>query len=83
MPIHDQGYQRYQGQRVPVGRAWWTMARMHLITAFKRRWFLLLVFAGWASLLYRIHAEEHVLCRDDRWTPYVASVPYRMFPGLW
>jgi len=44
---------------------------------------LLLVFAGWASLLYRIHAEERVLCRDDRWTPYVASVPYRMFPGLW
>ncbi|HZM94010.1 MAG TPA: ABC transporter permease subunit [Vicinamibacterales bacterium] len=51
MPIHDQGYQRYQGQRVPVGRAWWTMARMHLITAFKRRWFLLLVFAGWARFL--------------------------------
>jgi len=51
MPIHDQGYQRYQGQRVPVGRAWWTMARMHLITAFKRRWFLLLVVAGWARFL--------------------------------
>ena len=47
MPIHDQGYRRYQGRRVPVGRAWWTMARMHLITAFKRRWFLLMLFAGW------------------------------------
>jgi ABC-2 type transport system permease protein len=47
MPIHDQGYRRYQGRRVPVGRAWWTMARMHLITAFKRRWFLMLLFAGW------------------------------------
>ena len=32
---------------MPVGRAWWTMARMHLITAFKRRWFLLMLFAGW------------------------------------
>jgi ABC-type transport system involved in multi-copper enzyme maturation permease subunit len=52
MPIHDQGYQRYQGQRVPVGRAWWTIARMHLITAFKRRWFLMLLFAGWARFLF-------------------------------
>src|SRR5262245_12167590 len=47
MPIHDQGYRRYQGRRLPVGRAWWTMARMHLITAFKRRWFLMMLFAGW------------------------------------
>jgi ABC-type transport system involved in multi-copper enzyme maturation permease subunit len=51
MPIHDQGYRRYEGHRVPVGRAWWTMARMHLVTAFKRRWFLMLVFAGWARFL--------------------------------
>lgn len=47
MPIHDQGYRRYEGKRVPVGRAWWTMARMHLVTAFKRRWFLMMLFAGW------------------------------------
>jgi len=47
VPIHDQGYRRYQGHRVPVGRAWWTMARMHLVTAFKRRWFLMMLFAGW------------------------------------
>ena len=53
MPIHDQGYRRYQGQRVPVGRAWWTMARMHLITAFKRRWFLVVLFAGWVQFFVR------------------------------
>jgi protein-S-isoprenylcysteine O-methyltransferase Ste14 len=44
---------------------------------------LLLVLAGWTSLLYRIHAEERVLSRDHRWPAYVASVPYRLFPGLW
>jgi protein-S-isoprenylcysteine O-methyltransferase Ste14 len=44
---------------------------------------LLLVFAGWVSLFYRIRAEERILCRDERWTPYVARVPYRLFPGLW
>lgn len=47
MPIHDQGYRRYEGKRVPVGRAWWTMARMHLVSAFRRRWFLMMLFAGW------------------------------------
>src|SRR5262245_52385439 len=51
MPIHDQGYQRYQGHRLPVGRAWWTMARMHLVTAFKRRWFLAVVLAAWGPFL--------------------------------
>ncbi len=44
---------------------------------------LLLTLAGWISLLYRIHAEERVLSRDPRWPAYVASVPYRLLPGLW
>ena len=44
---------------------------------------LLLTLAGWMSLLYRIHAEERVLSRDPRWPAYVASVPYRLLPGLW
>src|SRR6266550_9193791 len=44
---------------------------------------LLLVLAGWTSLLYRIHAEERVLAGDQRWSPYLTSVPYRLLPGLW
>lgn len=44
---------------------------------------VLLVLAGWASLLYRIHAEERVLSQDDGWRTYVAAVPYRLLPGLW
>ena len=43
----------------------------------------LLVLAGWASLLYRIHAEERILSRDAGWANYVASVRHRLFPGLW
>ena len=43
----------------------------------------LMVMAGWASLLYRIHAEERVLSRDSRWQVYAASVRYRFLPGLW
>jgi protein-S-isoprenylcysteine O-methyltransferase Ste14 len=44
---------------------------------------LLLVFVGWASLVYRIHAEERVLSQHAEWPTYVALVRYRLFPGLW
>ena len=43
----------------------------------------LLVMAGWASLFYRIRAEERILARDPGWSNYVALVRYRLFPGLW
>jgi protein-S-isoprenylcysteine O-methyltransferase Ste14 len=38
---------------------------------------------GWASLLYRIHAEERILAQDSRWQKYVSCVPYRLVPGIW
>ena len=44
---------------------------------------VLLVIAGWLSLLYRIHAEERILSRDAGWSSYVALVRYRVLPGLW
>ena len=44
---------------------------------------VLMVMAGWASLLYRIHAEERVLSQDLRWQVYAGSVRYRLLPGLW
>ena len=43
----------------------------------------LIVMVGWASLLYRIDAEERVLSRDAAWPSYVALVRYRLLPGLW
>ena len=44
---------------------------------------ILLVVVGWASLFYRIHAEERLLSQHAEWPAYVASVSYRLFPGLW
>jgi len=44
---------------------------------------LLLVSFGWASLVYRIYAEERVLSQHAEWPAYVALVRYRLFPGLW
>jgi protein-S-isoprenylcysteine O-methyltransferase Ste14 len=43
----------------------------------------LLVMAGWASLLYRIQAEERVLVHDSGWAQYLSQVRYRIIPGLW
>jgi protein-S-isoprenylcysteine O-methyltransferase Ste14 len=44
---------------------------------------VLLVMVGWASLLYRINAEERVLSQNAGWSAYVALVRHRIFPGLW
>ena len=43
----------------------------------------LLVVAGWASLFYRIRAEERILSQDAGWSTYVALVRYRLLPGIW
>jgi len=43
----------------------------------------LLVITGWASLFYRIRAEERILSQDAGWSRYVALVRFRLFPGLW
>ncbi|PYK26087.1 MAG: hypothetical protein DME59_08700 [Verrucomicrobia bacterium] len=44
---------------------------------------LLLFLVGWASLVYRIHAEERLLSQHAEWPAYVVLVRYRLFPGLW
>ena len=44
---------------------------------------VLLVMSGWASLLYRIHAEERVLAQHKSWPVYITHVRYRLIPGLW
>jgi protein-S-isoprenylcysteine O-methyltransferase Ste14 len=44
---------------------------------------VLLVLIGWASLIYRIHAEERILSRHAEWPVYVALARYRLVPGIW
>ena len=44
---------------------------------------VLLVMVGWASLFYRIRAEERILSQNAGWSDYVALVRYRLLPGLW
>lgn len=44
---------------------------------------ILLVLLGWASLVYRIKAEERLLLQHPGWRSYAASVRWRLFPRLW
>jgi protein-S-isoprenylcysteine O-methyltransferase Ste14 len=44
---------------------------------------VLLVLTGWASLFYRIYAEERVLSNDPGWPSYAAMVRHRLVPGVW
>ena len=44
---------------------------------------IILVLIGWASLVYRILAEERVLSQHTEWPAYRSFVRYRLLPGLW
>jgi len=53
MPIHDQGYRRYEGKRTPHGRAWWIIARTQLAGAFRHRRFMWLMLFAWSPFAVR------------------------------
>jgi protein-S-isoprenylcysteine O-methyltransferase Ste14 len=44
---------------------------------------LILVAVGWASMVYRIDAEERVLSNNADWATYAGRVRYRLLPGVW
>jgi protein-S-isoprenylcysteine O-methyltransferase Ste14 len=44
---------------------------------------LALVALGWASMIYRIHAEERVLSQNPDWAAFAAKVRWRLVPGVW
>src|SRR5215471_9415538 len=53
MPIHDQGYRRYQGPRAPVGRAWLVIANAGIRTLITKRAFVALLLLSWGPALVR------------------------------
>lgn len=55
MPIHDQGYQRYSGDRTRR-RAWWVIARTGLMDRLRERRFLALLLFAWSPFL--VHAVQ-------------------------
>jgi len=53
MPIHDQGYRRFLGTRMPRGRAWAVITTAGLRTFFGKRSFLGLLVLAWLPFVVR------------------------------
>ena len=53
MPIHDQGYRRYGGQRAAHGRTWAVIAGAGIRTFFARRAFIGLLLVAWFPFFVR------------------------------
>lgn len=53
MPIHDQGYRHYSGQRAPHGGAWWVIARTHMMSSVRYRWFIVVLGIAWVPFVVR------------------------------
>lgn len=53
MPIHDQGYRRYEGRRIAQGYAWRIIASTGIRTLLARRAFAALLLASWLPFLVR------------------------------
>jgi ABC-2 type transport system permease protein len=53
MPIHDQGYRRYGGDRTRTGAAWIVIARAGIRTFFDRKMFLALLLVAWIPFVVR------------------------------
>jgi ABC-2 type transport system permease protein len=56
VPIHDQSYRRYTGEKRPVQSAWMVIARAGLMSFVSRRAFLGLLIGGW--LPFVVHATQ-------------------------
>ena len=54
MPIHDQGYRRYRGERRPRGQAWAVIAKAGVRTFLSRRAFLGLLLVAWFPCFVRV-----------------------------
>jgi ABC-2 type transport system permease protein len=74
MPIHDQGYRHYAGQRAPHGRAWWVIARSQIMTTLQHRGFRLLLMAAWAPFIVRA-VQIYVSSSNLPVAEFIATTP--------
>jgi len=53
MPIHDQGYRRYGGEKARTGTGWLVIARAGIRTMLAKRAFLALLLLAWVPFFVR------------------------------
>jgi ABC-2 type transport system permease protein len=74
MPIHDQGYRHYLGQREPHGRAWWVIARSHIVTALQHRGFRFILLVAWAPFVVRA-VQIYIASTNLPVAEFIATTP--------
>src|SRR5262249_16718362 len=81
MPIHDQGYRRYVGQRLPPGRAWMVIAKNGIRTLLRRRAFVALLLVSWFPFFVR--AVQIYAATNLPQASFLAATPemFRQFLG--
>lgn len=73
MPIHDQGYRRYEGTRQPHGQTWWVIARAGIMERLRERKFLgLLLFA---SLPFLVRAVQMYVAANVPQASFLEPTP--------
>jgi ABC-2 type transport system permease protein len=53
VPIHDQGYRHYTGERMLHARGWWVIARAGIMDRLRERRFLALLLCAWSLFVMR------------------------------
>src|SRR5688500_10124573 len=53
MPIHDQGYRRYLGNRAAIGKSWKVMASAGIVSMVKKRVFIGVMLMAWMGFVIR------------------------------
>jgi ABC-2 type transport system permease protein len=53
VPVHDQGYRHYTGERALHGRGWWVIARAGILDRLRERRFLALLLFAWSLFVVR------------------------------
>src|SRR5580704_10786813 len=54
MPIHDQGYRRYGGDKARTGSGWIVIARAGVRTMLEKKQFLALLLVSWIPFIVRV-----------------------------
>jgi ABC-type transport system involved in multi-copper enzyme maturation permease subunit len=74
VPIHDQGYRRYGGQREAHGRTWLVIARAGMMERLRERKFLGLLLFAWLPFLVR-SVQLYVAANYEQAAALLAPTP--------
>jgi len=81
VPIHDQSYRHYTGERRPVRSAWTVIARTGIVSFASRRAFLALMLVAWIPFIVR--ASQLFLASNFSQATFLVASPqtFRDFLG--